>query len=137
MQISTLLDYYWRSTCLFNAIVIDLAWVTCLLQSITDCCRRSCKITNNSLLDLDIGSHGDCSEKLFGSHKYCCDSQWPLTSSYFKFGAMKWRKKIKNWSFCILSHIFLCSSIILKTSLPARSIANSKREKGNLKRKQT
>ena len=36
------------------------------------------------LLHLGIGSHGDCSTKLFGSHKYYCDGQWPLTSYYFK-----------------------------------------------------
>ena len=33
---------------------------------------------------LGIGGHGDCSAKLFGSHKHCCDSQWPLTGCYFK-----------------------------------------------------
>ena len=36
------------------------------------------------LLHLGIGSHGDRSTKLFGSHKPCYDSQWLLTSHYFK-----------------------------------------------------
>ena len=36
----------------------------------------SCKIIKKWLLNLDIGGHGDCSRKLFGGHKHCCDSQW-------------------------------------------------------------
>ena len=36
------------------------------------------------LLYLDTGGHGDCSIKLFGSHKGFYDSQWPLTDRYFK-----------------------------------------------------
>ena len=35
-------------------------------------------------LHLGIGSHGDCSTKLFDSHKHCCDGQLPLIGSYFK-----------------------------------------------------
>ena len=36
------------------------------------------------MLPLGIGGHGDHSMKLFGSHKCCCDNQWPLTGCYFK-----------------------------------------------------
>ena len=59
-----------------------IVWATCILQSITGCFRRSCKTISKLLWNLDIGSHGDCLVKLFGSHKCCYDSQltvvWPL-----------------------------------------------------------
>ena len=77
-----------------NVIVIDLVWVTCLLQSITDCFIRSCKIIKNLILYLDSGSHGDCSAKVFGSHKRCYHNEWPLTNRYFKcFNIQEWWKK--------------------------------------------
>ena len=69
--------------CLFNVIIIDLIWVTRLLQSITGC-FRSCKIIKKLLLHLDIGSHDDHSTKLFVGHKRCNNSQWLLTGRYFK-----------------------------------------------------
>ena len=47
-------------------------------------CFRSCKIIEKLLLHLDIGGHGDCSTKLFGSHKLCYYGQLPLTDHYFK-----------------------------------------------------
>ena len=72
------------STCLFYVIIIDLVWVTCLLQSITYCFRRSCKIIKKLLLQLDIDSHGDCSTKLFGSCKCCYNDQWLLNGRYFQ-----------------------------------------------------
>ena len=31
-----------------------------------------------------IGGHGDRLKKIFGSHKWCWDSQWPLADCYFK-----------------------------------------------------
>ena len=71
-------------TCLFNVIFIDLVWVTFLLQSITDCFRRSCKTIKKSLLHLDIGGHGGRSTMLFCGHRRCYDCQWPLTGRYFK-----------------------------------------------------
>ena len=36
------------------------------------------------LLHLGIGSHDDCSTKLFGGQKPCYDGQWLLTGRYFK-----------------------------------------------------
>ena len=66
---------------------IDLVWVTCLLQIITDCFRKSGKIIKKLLLHVDIGGHGDCSAKLFRDHKRCYDGQWPLTGHYFKYCA--------------------------------------------------
>ena len=38
--------------CLFNIIVIDFGLINCLLQSIADCFRRSCKIIKKLLLHL-------------------------------------------------------------------------------------
>ena len=70
-EIKTLLGMLVIPTWLFNVIVIDLIWVACLLQSVTDCFRRSCKITKKSLLHLDISNHGYSSMKLFGSHNCC------------------------------------------------------------------
>ena len=42
------------------------------------------------MLDLGIGGHCDCWTKLFGGHKPCHDSQWPLTGGYFK-----------GWTLCV------------------------------------
>ena len=83
-EIKTLLGMLVIPTWLFNVIVIDLIWVACLLQSVTDCFRRSCKITKKSLLHLDISNHGYSSMKLFGSHNCCYNGQQLLNSLYFK-----------------------------------------------------
>ena len=70
-------------TCLFHINVVDLVWVTCLLQNASDCCRRSCKVTKKLLLHVDLGSHGDHLVKFFSCHKCCYNGQWLLTSHYF------------------------------------------------------
>ena len=67
------LNYYlrWMKLCLpSNAREINEK-VTCLLQSITYCFKRSCKEIKKLLLQLDIGGPGDHSAKLFVGHKYC------------------------------------------------------------------
>ena len=61
-HVNVLLDYYWLPGyfyLLVHVIVIDLVWVTCLLQSIRDCFRTSFKIIKKLLLHLNIGGHGD------------------------------------------------------------------------------
>ena len=70
-------DHLGISTCLFYVIVIDLVWVTCLLQCITDCFMRSWKVIKKLLLYLDMGGHGDHSTKLFSHHKHFYIVDWP------------------------------------------------------------
>ena len=68
-----------------NVPVIDLVCLHCLWQYGEDYFKRSCDDCFCCFCHIfGIGGHGDRSTKLFGGHKRCCDSQWPLTGCYFK-----------------------------------------------------
>ena len=67
--------------------VRDLQWwwsLTVVLAGNKAKCLLSVNHTTKIIHHLSIGSHDDCSTKLYGSHKCCCDGQWPFIGHYFK-----------------------------------------------------
>ena len=91
------------------------------------------------LSHLGIGSHGDHSTKLFGSHKRCCNGQWLLTSCYLSAAFLE-NKKILNlchrWHI-LRSYWFVAVITFNRKTKDWKNAVNSQTRKAQLQSGQT